>query len=103
MEKEYKADHIVDIFVTMKATPRVTMFDWLRLVEELNYAMDNAVSQENWDSFHVYGSSSDAFERLPQVCYQATVTIQALGDLRSYIEQQGDWIIPVGIHVTTKV
>jgi uncharacterized membrane protein len=87
----------------MKAAPEITMFDWLRLVEELNYAMDQAVGLENWDDFHIYGSSSDGFELLPQVCYQARVTQDALNGLREYIQKQGSWLLPVGIYVAAEV
>jgi hypothetical protein len=99
METEYSATDTINIFVTMKALPEVTMFDWLRLVEELNYAMDQAVSSDNWDSFHIYGSSSDAFERLPQICYQARISTAALNGLREYLLKQGSWLIPVEIFI----
>lgn len=79
------------------------MFDWLRMVEELNYALDQAVRQEEWNDFHIYGSSSDAFELLPQVCYQARVTNAALKGLREYILKQGSWLLPVGIHIAVEV
>lgn len=87
----------------MKALPEITLFDWLRLVEELTHAMDQAVSLDNWDHFHVYGSSSDGFELLPQLCFQARVTPAALNELREYIQKQGPWLLPIGIHVATEV
>jgi hypothetical protein len=93
----------IDIFVTMKSRPEITMFDWLRLVEELNFAMGEAVAGADWNSFQIYGSSSDAFESLPRVCYQGKVSKDALEGLREYLSKHRDWLLPVGIYIATEV
>jgi len=103
METELKPEDTVQVFVTMKARPETTMFDWLRMVEELNFAMSNAIDEENWNSFHIYGSSSDAFEKLPQVCHQARMTYASMNGLREYLAKQTDWLLPVGIHVAARL
>lgn len=81
----------------------MTLFDWHRVVEEFHQAMSGAVSTDQWSSFHVYGSSSDGFEGLPQICYEAKVNNKALVLLCEYIVKHSNWLPSVDIHVTKQV
>lgn len=79
------------------------MFDWARMVEEVNYAMSEAVSIIDWHKFNIYGPNTTGFDAKPSVCFEARVTSAALNGLREYIAAQGAWLLPVGIHVAAEL
>lgn len=82
------------IFLTMRAKPETTMFDWLRMVAELEHAVTEAVDADDWESVHIYGPNSNGFEHIPEICIQAIMTEELFDGMCEYIEKQGDWILP---------
>lgn len=87
----------VQVFVTMHATPEMTLFDWERNLEELRHAIGHAVPESDWSSVRVYGPDAQGFNQ-PSIAIYLDVNPGAFDVLVNAIGRAEDWLPPVRFH-----
>lgn len=86
------------VFITMRSTSSMTIFDWERHVEELQAAVGGTVGQENWDEVAIYGPNTGGFSP-PAMCIEATMGTGELSDFLARLSKTAPWMsVPVNVY-----
>lgn len=91
------------VFITMRSTSDMTIFDWERHIEEVRAALTVAVPNDNWDQVHVYGPNTGGFSP-PAICIEATMNPPQIGAFFRALVEAAPWIsLPVTMNATTVI
>lgn len=87
------------VFITMRSTGEMTIFDWERHIEEVQAALIGTVAGDDWEQTHVYGPNTGGFSP-PAMCIEASMTLAELGAFLERLTHASPWLtLPVEAHI----
>lgn len=89
------------VFITMRSTGAMTIFDWERHIEEVQAALIGTVIGDDWEQLHVYGPSTGGFSP-PALCIEAGMTMDEVGNFLERLAAAAPWLsVPVGVNIAS--
>lgn len=91
------------VFITMRSTGEMTIFDWERHIEEVQAALIGTVIGEEWEQMHVYGPNTGGFSP-PAMCIEVEITVAQVGNFLERLAAAAPWLTaPVELHIAGTV
>lgn len=87
------------VFITMRSTGDMTIFDWERHIEEVQAALIGTVVGEEWEQMHVYGPNTGGFSP-PAMCIELVSTVTEVGNFMERLAAAAPWMkVPVTVNI----
>lgn len=91
------------VFITVRSTSDMTIFDWERHIEEVQAALVGTVIGHDWDQMHVYGPNTGGFSP-PAMCVEVVMNLREIGNFMERLAAAAPWMrVPVSVNIAGNV